>query len=164
MRILRFSLAELLAIVLLAAVGSAILAFTINLQVRPLLTLTIGILATATVGILSRRRSLRAFCVGFALFGWSYFVVAFWSPQSCLSLPTTRPLIHLYEAVFGNPAINKPDDVTAFVLWLNDFLQVGHSLVALILALIGGTVTACIIFATRRVCDRRYGSLRGVRP
>src|SRR4051812_412152 len=105
MRIPRVSLAWLMALVLLAAVVSAILTFAINLQVRPLLTLTIGVLATATAGILIRRRTLRAFCLGFALFGWSYFVAAFWSPQSCMSLPTTWLFIHLFEMVFSNPAI-----------------------------------------------------------
>jgi hypothetical protein len=137
MRIPRVSLAGLMALVLLAAVVSAILAFAINLQVRPLLTLTIGVLTIATAGILIRHGALRALCVGFALFGWSYFVAAFRSPQSCLSLPTTRPLIYLYEAVVSNPAINKPDDVISIVLLLNDFLQVAHSLVALVLSFVG---------------------------
>ena len=160
----RLSLAGLMALVSLAAVGFAILAFTINLQVRPLLTLMIGVLATATMGILFRRETLRAFCLGFALIGWTYLVLTFKSPQALLSSQMTQPLIRLYNSLFGFPMVSSPDDVTPHILRLNDFLRVAHSLVALILAFIGGAVAAGLVTATRRMRDRRSDSLRNARP
>src|SRR5262249_876529 len=55
---------------------------------------TLGLLATALVGILQRRARARAFWQGFALFGWGYLVVAF-GPWFADSVAPKLPTSHL---------------------------------------------------------------------
>ena len=97
----------------------------------------------ATLGALLRRWPGRAFWLGFSAFGWSYFFLAFSSPRVRLSLPTTPPLVRLYD-VFSGAGIARPEDVAPFILRLHDYLKVGHALIALAAALVGGIVLGCL--------------------
>jgi hypothetical protein len=137
-----------MTLVLVAAVASAILVLAIDLQAGSVVSLTAVILVAATLGILFGRATRRAFCLGFAVPGWAYFSAAFSSPQRRLSLPTTRPLAHLYDWI-ASPTITMPDDVVPFVLQFHDYLQVSHSLVALAIALAGGLLAASLSSAIR---------------
>ena len=139
----RFSIKGLGVLVLCAAVGCAVLSYAARLWAGPLIALMACVLASATLGALLRRWPGRAFWLGFSAFGWSYFFLAFSSPRVRLSLPTTPPLVRLYD-VFSGAGIARPEDVAPFILRLHDYLKVGHALIALAAALVGGIVLGCL--------------------
>jgi hypothetical protein len=66
---LRFSLARLMAIVLLIGVGLAALHSASVLWASVVFTLTVAVLSTAVLGAMARRGRARMTWAGFALFG-----------------------------------------------------------------------------------------------
>ncbi len=85
---IRFSIAGLMGIVLVAAIGLAALRNASETWAGVMLLLTCGALALAVVGVVCRAEAERAWWLGFALFGWGYLALAFWSwnndrAQSC---------------------------------------------------------------------------------
>ncbi len=73
---MRFSLLMLLGIVALAAVNIAALRTGDWFWCRLLFTLTLTVHLAAILGAVYRRGSVRAFWIGFALFGWTYLLLA----------------------------------------------------------------------------------------
>lgn len=73
---MRFSLLMLLVIVALAAVNIASLKTGDWLWCRLLFTLTLAVHLVAILGAVYRRGRVRAFWIGFALFGWTYLSLA----------------------------------------------------------------------------------------
>ena len=148
MRTVRFPIAGLMWAVVVAALGSAALRNASEVWAGATFLVTCGILCLAIVGIVCRTNESRAWWLGFALFGWGYLALAFWSPQS---LPTTH-LLHVLEARigatqqvggglrsvmlaggFGGAASGGPDE---------HFQQIGHCLLALLAALLGAPFPA----------------------
>ena len=125
--------------------------------------LTCAVLTLAIVGVVCRDQSQRAWWLGFALFGWGYLVLAFWSS---FELPTTALLGWLESRLkvappggggmqsvmlaggFGGNAGPPPNP---------PFIQIGHCLLALLAALIGGLVST-LLFGRRRTRDERRES------
>jgi hypothetical protein len=102
MRRPRVSIAALMIVVLVVAVGTAALKVADEVWAGAMLTLTVGLLGVAVLGALFRRESRRAFCVGFALFAASYLapsIVEVTRPK----LPTTKLLAHAHAKL-------APDD------------------------------------------------------
>ena len=89
-RSIRFSIAGLMGAVLVAAIGLAALRNASETWAGVMLLLTCGVLALAVVGVVCRAGSERAWWLGFALFGWGYLALAFWSwhDASAPELPT----------------------------------------------------------------------------
>ncbi len=89
-RSIRFSIAGLMGAVLVAAIGLAALRNASETWAGVMLLLTCGVLALAVVGVVCRAGSERAWWLGFALFGWGYLALAFWSwhDASAPKLPT----------------------------------------------------------------------------
>ncbi len=158
MRTFRFPIAGLMWAVVVAALGLAALRNASEIWAGATVLATCGILCLAIVGVVCRTDESRAWWLGFALFGWGYLALAFWSPQS---LPTTA-LLHVLEARIGatqpvngglksvmlaggfaGPAGGGPDE---------HFLQIGHCLLALLAALLGG-VSSSLLFGGRRERD-----------
>jgi len=89
-RRLRFSIAGLMGVILFAALGLAALRNPTETWDGVIFLLTCGVLTLAVVGVACRSGAERAWWLGFALFGWGYFALAFSSPHEVLPrLPTS---------------------------------------------------------------------------
>ncbi len=142
---LRFSISRLMVLVLFTAVGLAA-------AMAGAFTFTVVALSAATLGALVQRGPNRAFFLGCALFGWASMLLAFGAgPEVRNSLPTIRPIVQLYETTHGpGPAWFKtPEEahqwMTRTIEDLNRAITIGHSLIALALALIGGILMWMIV-------------------
>ncbi len=104
MRRFRFSIAGLMGIVLIAAVGLAGLRNASALWAGTLLMLTCATLALAVVGAIYCRGPRQAWWLGFAIFGWGYLALL-----KCCSDPSValHPLSVLLE-IFGVRVILPP--------------------------------------------------------
>ena len=99
---LRFSLLTLLAVVLVAAIGSAALANPTDLWRQVIVSGTVGILAVATLAAVAKR-SASPFAWGFAVIGWLYLALVFGSVFGLRShLLTEAAVGRLYELIHAN--------------------------------------------------------------
>jgi hypothetical protein len=137
----RLTIARLMALVMSVAIGLAA-------AMAGAFTFAVVALSAATLGALLRRGPSRAFFAGGAAVGWASMLLAFGAGQGVRSsLPTIRPIVRIYEAIHGpGPgSFKSPDEaqrwVTQAVEGVNGAITIGHSLIALVLALAGGTVT-----------------------
>jgi hypothetical protein len=89
-RTIRFSIAGLMGIVVVAAIGLAALRGASETWAGVMLLFTLGVLLLAVVGVVCRDESERAWWLGFALFGWGYMALALWSLNNyrAASVPT----------------------------------------------------------------------------
>lgn len=94
MRRLRFTIANLLGVVLFVAIAFAALREATDLWESGLFTLTLGLLATAVLLAIHRTRERRAYWLGFALFGAVYLVASL-VPLIESRLLTTKGLAYL---------------------------------------------------------------------
>jgi hypothetical protein len=78
-RHIRFSIAGLMGVVVVAAISLAALRTASELWAGMVLCLTCGVLALAVVGVFCGAPAERAWWLGFSLFGWGYLTLAFWS-------------------------------------------------------------------------------------
>jgi hypothetical protein len=153
MRLTRFTIASLLGLVALIALGAAALVGATPEWARWVLSLALATLAVATLGGLFARGPARAFWAGFALVGWS----CLFAPDSIRSeLVTTRWIARLSSALHPlQPQPNRPADLGSYRTYYDvrtkTYLvdvggkvaraeQVGQTLLALLLALAGGLV------------------------
>src|SRR5215475_7161898 len=95
---LRFSIAGLMGIVLVVAVGLGGLMSPSPMKAGAIFMMTCGLLGLALVGAIYRRGKQRAWWVGFCVFGWGYLLLVatygggkFRFP----SLPTSQVLVAL---------------------------------------------------------------------
>ncbi|WP_145269974.1 hypothetical protein [Tautonia plasticadhaerens] len=130
-----------MALVLVIAIGLAA-------AMAGAFTFAVVALSAATLCALLRHGPSRAFFTGCAVFGWGFMLLAFGAGQEVrMSLPTIRPIRRIYEAVYGpGPTTFKsPEDAGQWIIRVveavNGAITMGHSLIALALALIGGTLT-----------------------
>jgi hypothetical protein len=146
MRLPRFSIARLMGVVLLVALGLAALRDSSEIWAGVLLLLTSGILALAVVGAACRRGADRAWWLGFAVFGWGYLALAFWGAYSSPSLPTMTLLRAVVPDIDEPPAAmggrgggftGAPFGGCMVVLDFSRW-QVGHCLWGLVAAALGG--------------------------
>jgi hypothetical protein len=163
MRRLRFNIASLLVFVLILGIGFAALRESSELWDSGLFTLTLGVLLVSILLSVHRTVSRRAFWLGFALFGWTYLALS-QVPSIESRLATTKLLAYLDSKVPGRTQTfftGTFEDVTATVgldsddgtIFLNrsagpglggtseSFMRIGHSLVVLIVALLGGLLS-----------------------
>jgi hypothetical protein len=153
---LRFSIANLLTAIAIIAVGLAALNSPSRLTVGLVTIVTLGVLLAAVVGAIYRTGEARAFWLGSAVFGWSYFLIAF-SP----AFPTAKaaidpPLLALRDTFW---TVKIPDGDTSPSLvgmdtaydaairttlarpsWHHYFGVTIHCIVTLLFALVGGIV------------------------
>jgi hypothetical protein len=98
MRHIRFSIAWLLLVVLFVAVAVAAHREATDLWDSALFGLTSLTLLTAVLLAVHRDRWVRAFWLGFALFGWSYLIASLVPPVGD-RLPATRAMTYLHSKV-----------------------------------------------------------------
>jgi hypothetical protein len=162
---IRFTIASLLVVVLLVAVGFAALRESDDLRERGVFTLTLGVLLVSILLALHRTDSRRAFWIGFALFGWTYLGLSL-VPSIESRLLTTKALAYLNTKVPGRPAVRNvaftPDGRLLATsgqghvrLWdaatgkpldggngtTENFVRIGHSLLALVAGWFGGQLS-----------------------
>ena len=108
-RSLRFPIAGLMGLILIAAVGMAALRNANESWAGVVYLMTSGMLLLAIVGIGCRTGAKRTWWLGFGLFGWGYLSLAYWYWDFILTLPTTS-LLEALGPIFGFPTryFNNP--------------------------------------------------------
>src|ERR1700733_3932470 len=88
---LRFSIARLMTLVLVIAVGLAA-------AMAGAFTFAVVTLSATTLGAVLTKRSSRAFFLGCAGFGWASMLIAFGTgPEFRSALPTIPAIVRIYE-------------------------------------------------------------------
>jgi hypothetical protein len=140
----RFSIARLMGVVLVMALGSAALRFSSEAWGGAMLLLTCGMLMLAAVGAICRAPEERARWLGFVLFGGGYLALANWMSH-------TVPTITLVESLCSWLGLTPgPTPRTGQVQgWegLPPSHRVLHSLWALALALLGCLLAGVFVAA-----------------
>jgi hypothetical protein len=75
---LRFTLAQLMGVVIFIGLGFAAMRSATLLWSSMVFTLTVAVLTAAILGAMARRGRARMMWAGFALFGWIYLSTTFW--------------------------------------------------------------------------------------
>jgi hypothetical protein len=163
---LRASMAMMLALVGLTAVSFAALRVSSRLWACVCVSSAILALVVSIAGIIYRRGSLRAFWVGFALFGWTYLISSLGPApfNAWRELLVTAPLLSMLEDQLldaPTPTMRSPgstglpgrrpsgsSELTPWVYWTDtdrsnpfasdSFSRIGHALFCLGIALAGG--------------------------
>jgi hypothetical protein len=89
---LRFTLAQLMATVILIGLGFAALRSASLLWASAVFTLTVAVLSAAILGAMARRGRARMAWAGFALFGWIYLGTTF-GPWETVNGVTAPPYV-----------------------------------------------------------------------
>jgi hypothetical protein len=152
---LRFSIANLLAAVAIVAIGLAALNSPTNVVGGVLGFATIGLVLAAVLGAVYRTGEVRAFWLGVALFGGSYFVIIFSGAFPVASEHLREPLKAVRAAFWtlripeGSQQSTSGMDTEydhdakttlAWPSWHNGFGVTIHCLINWLFALAGGTV------------------------
>jgi hypothetical protein len=113
MRSVRFSIAALMGVVLLAAIGFAALRNPSENWAGVVLLATLAALGIAMVGALCRSGATRGGFLGFAIFGWIYMIAAFHPLGIWPKLPTQSLLELLAPRIAGIdepfPTFGRPE-------------------------------------------------------
>src|SRR3954449_13470858 len=93
----RISLAGLMALIFVFAIGVAALRDASETWTGIVLLMTLGLLGVSVFGVIYRSGGRRAWWLGFGLFGWGYVALSSspWSKPE--KLPTRVPLDYLYS-------------------------------------------------------------------
>ncbi len=140
MRSFRFSIAGLMGLVLLAAIGSAAVAHPSGPWSGVLYLLTRAVLCLAVVGAICRSGAEQVWWLGFACFGWIYVGLPYGSYYHSQRLPT-HALIEMVGPMIGLPPVQNPnlrDEVTS------ELFKVVHSVWSMLAAGLGGLLASAI--------------------
>jgi hypothetical protein len=109
----RFSIASLMAAVLLLAVGFAALRMASALWASAVFTITVTLLAAAILGAAACRGPSRIACLGFGVFGWTYLLATFWlwpAPNGVTAPPfLTKALLDFFQPTLNTAAVMSID-------------------------------------------------------
>jgi hypothetical protein len=151
MRPFRFSIAAMMGLVVIAALGAAILRQGLEASAAVVFLVTGAALCLAIVGLVCRDKTERAWWLGVNLFGWGYFKLAVWGwpwqywawLTASPGLPTTIALESLGLWI-GIPAMESGPYREPW----SPFLDLGHCLWALAAALLGGILAHSLMGAS----------------
>jgi hypothetical protein len=178
----RFTIAHLLGLVLFIAVGFAALREATALWDSAVFSVTLAVLSVSVLLALHRADRRRVYWLGFALFGWIYLGASLIPPIECRLL-TTEALARIAARI---PALVDPvaftfsPDGSSLVasrpgmirLWnattgqllggsvgsTDCFRGIGHSIVALVLAYLGGHLSGWLFARGRTPTCRQHGA------
>ena len=182
MRSVRFSIAGLMGVVLITAIGLAALRSPSHTWAGVLLLATLAAFCIAVIGAFCRTGAERGGWIGFAVFGWVYLGAAFEPYEFSPKLPTQSLLEWLAPRVGGPTGpFAALGDVggaggmgsvmrsvggfgggfggTAAVIVPEPFFQIGHCLFALLAASLGALLGNCLFSAV--VQDRPETNITG---
>ena len=149
MHIDRFPIAGLMGAIVVVAIVLAAMRNASPTWAGVTFLLTDGVLCLAVVGVVCRNGSERAWWLGFALFGWGYLELTFWST---FELPTMA----LLDAIGADLGM-QPRYQGGMVGWGGggfggsldrELQQIGHCLWVLLAAILGG-ILAGVLFGGR---------------
>jgi hypothetical protein len=168
----RFTIAGLLGIVVFLAVGLAALRAATDAWDGGVFGVTLALLLVSVLLAVHRTGRRRAYWLGFALFGWAYLVMSLVPPVEA-RLPTTKALAYLDSKVPGRIVTSiafSPDGRSIHTrhgpmvrLWdattgklvagpndtSEDFVRIGHSLLALVLSFLGAHLSRSLYASGR---------------
>jgi hypothetical protein len=128
----RLSIAGLMGIVLVAALGLTALRSASEVWAGVAMLVTLGVLALGIVGVACRGGAERAWWLGFVLFGCGYMLMVYLFPHgSILYLPTTA-LVEILRPIGGS------HDGRGGLGTIGYFFVTCHSLFGLAFAVVGG--------------------------
>jgi hypothetical protein len=134
---LRFTLAQLMAIVLAVAFGFAALRNADHFWADATYTLAIGSIAAALLGAIVRKGPARVPWIGYAVFGWTYVLLDLlpsWTPSGFGFGRVTRPNLMIMWGIGRlKPYINTSPDLLPYD-------QVSYSLGMILSGLIGAVL------------------------
>lgn len=133
----RNSIAGLMAVVVLVAVGFAALKNPSEIWASCLFSLTVGLLLLALLGVAFGSGDRRMFWAGFSVFGWGYLILALLTHAFEASLPTTLLIQDLHQRWNGTHALIASLNGTDSHDMDAAFFQSGRSLATLLVALLG---------------------------
>ncbi len=142
-RKLRISIARLMGVVLVAALGSAVLRNSSQTSAGIMLLFTCGALMLAVVGVLCRGREERAWWLGFVLFGGGYLALAYWTAAYRNPLPTITlaEVIGSWRGLTITPTSRRVEDWDS----LAPSYRILHCLWALGLGLVGCLLSGFLV-------------------
>lgn len=147
----RLTIAGLMGAVLVASLGLTALRSGSGTWAGVVSLLACGVLALAVVGVACGGDAERAWWLGFAMWGWGYTFLAFWSFENALPRLPTAALLDVLRPYVGPAAGWKPG---AHGLADNAYRQVGHSLFSLIAAALGGILAHAFFSAPSALSGR----------
>lgn len=143
MRSLRYSIAGLMGIVLVAAVGLSALKSASPAWSGAIYLLNRTVLGLAVLNAFYSRGARRAWWLGFCLFGWGYVALVDTRPEikAPYYMPTSLVLLKI-EPYLGHatPFGTSSDAVTARYA----YMKIGHDLWALVAACMGGLLARTV--------------------
>ena len=146
----QFSLAVAFGATTIASITIAALCRGDWFWARVMFSVTLGLFLAAILGALYRTGVNRAFWIGFAVFGWAYILLAF--------VPSLRVAGHHLLGSEVNSYLKKyaPDASSRTVIdsggsriVVFSFSQIGHTVVALVFAVVGGLAGVYFYWTSR---------------
>jgi hypothetical protein len=140
----RISIARLMGVVLIAAIGFGALRNSSEAWAGVMLLLTCGAILLAVAGALGRGPGERAWWLGFVLFGGGYLALA----HAMASAPSTLPTITLAEAIglqLGAPLVSSTRGGGGGWSSLAPSCRIVHCMWALALAVLGCVLAGVIV-------------------
>jgi hypothetical protein len=136
----QFTLASLIAAVAAVACGCVVLRFANDLLAGLTFSVVLVALLVGALAAVYRIGAARAFWLGFVLFGLCYLVQAFGFLESGWRLPTTRFLLYVQPKLHDMNLARGWDATTRPSQLVQNFVDVGHCLLAVVFAFVGGLI------------------------
>ena len=154
----RMTLASLLGLVGLLALGMAGLVSSSTVWTSAAATLTLGLLLGAVLGIVLLGGRERAFCLGFFLFGGVYLVLVEWDwIGGQFGQDLTFGFRDFADGIIPSPKIATPSSPTGFPpgvvrleplasrqVRIGNFVEIGRMALAMLFAIVGGVVAVML--------------------
>jgi len=137
MRATRASIAWLMGVVLVTAIGLAALRSPDDTWAGVIFYSAAGVLGLAFVGVVHGKLAERAWWLGFVLFGAGYLALAFW----CQFFLPTPPITSLLAAIEPHVVVLPPG---GHQFEDTSYREISHSLGSLVAAVIGGTLARAL--------------------
>jgi hypothetical protein len=153
----RFSIAGLMGAVVVAAIAVAAMRRSSETWAGVLFLFTSGALCLAVIGLVCRGPAERAWWLGFNLFGWGYWKLAFWDWSFSQPVLPTTSLLKGLGFMIGFPA-NDFELTGLLDIPGRPFLQAGHSFWTLIAAILGGKLASAAFGASANKPENTAGT------
>jgi hypothetical protein len=167
LRRIRFTIARLMGVVLIMALGLAALRTPTEAGAGVMLLFTCGLVMVSLVGAVCRAPAERAWWLGFALFGFGYLAMAHWTSAFDQPLPTIA-LVDFVVSKLGLTIATGMQTGRQGWEYLSPAARILHCLWALALGLFGcvlaGRVVGAIAEQTPLPAERDRGDRMRSRP